>query len=218
MKPFFLDSGLHKFQICGYPGCEKDAKTEIVFNNAYSIGVCADSTHIAALEEIKRTYESTPSIKVFKKLNIEELFFFPKEMEGKKCKYLQWTKRDETPPPQKEKPPTPKPVKLASSPIKESPPVKIVEGWKWVTNFGRWMTVEGRVVQLSTLPTDELTRSIIMIRDLNFGRVTARIAWTKEIISRVAYQYPENELTVGSNVAGEKLEEFKEAAEERGLL
>lgn len=219
MQPFFLDPGLHKFQICGCPDCDKDAKAEIMFGGAYSMGVCADPTHIETMEAIKREYESAPSMKLLKKLNLEELFIFPDDSEGKKCKYLQWIKRDDTPPPQKEKPPELKPtIPTKSSPIKESPPIKIIEDWKWVNNFGRWMTVEGKVVQLSSLSTDELTRSIVMIRDLNFGRVTSRVAWTKEIISSVSYQYPQEELTVGSKMAGEKLEEFKEIAEERGLI
>ncbi len=224
MKPCFIELERSKFQRCAFPECIGDAVSQeeahMKDGTAYYLGACGREGHLEQVQKAQALLVSgIPPKKLHKKkeLNIEELFIQPVGKE-QKCKLAQWEAYvanpvAETPPPQ------PKPQAQRRNTATKPEVIPVCAEWAWVERFEWWMQADGKTVRLSRLSPAEFVAAVLAIRDANFARVTVRIAWTKELVSPgVTYSYPEEGLTVGYKSAGLKLDEFKEEAEERGLL
>ncbi len=214
MKPCFIELGLDKYQICICPECACDAvrQTCAALGNgrAYFISSCGTRGHAKYAEDIKQQLSEGADPHSLP-IEIEELFIKPPDKE-EKCKLLQWEEFEANP---EEAAPLPQPKPQAQ----RRNEAKVCDEWAWVSRMDWWMDAEGSMVRLRSLRIDELVSSVLAIRDLNFSRVTKRIAWTKQlVVPKVKYEYPEEELSVGYQEAGLKLDEFQEEANERGLL
>lgn len=217
MEPYFIDLGLDKFQICSCPGCDYDASNEVCAKlksgTEYYLASCERRGHKKRTQDVKQLLEQGVNVNQLHTqglINQEEVFIKPPDKD-QKCKFLQWQAYKDNP--RLEEPP-PQPKKLETNNVHS-----VCKNWKWVPRMDYWMNERGDQVRLSRLPLAQLVSSILAIRDVNFGRVTKRIAWTKSLVEpRIKFTYPKEELLVGNVEAGLKLEEFKEEAEERGLL
>lgn len=217
MDPYFIDLGLDKFQICSCPGCDYDASNELCAKlkngTEYYLASCERRGHKKRTQDVKQLLEQGITVTRLHTqglINQEEVFIKPSG-KNQKCKFLQWKAFKANPHVEE---PAPKPQKLNDEKVH-----KVCKNWKWVPRMDYWMNERGEQVRLSRLPLAQLVSSVFAIRDANFGRVTKRIAWTKSLVEqRIRYTYPTEELLVGYKEAGLKLEEFKEEAEERGLL
>jgi len=237
--PFFLREKLAKYQLCCHPECEGDARTEVSVTlqdgSAYFLAFCDRKGHSefrdSNCKDLASGTHTPESLSEAEQLNIEHLFYRPPGHKKVKCKYLQWVKylksiEDEVAAREKS---VPLAVPEAQARTIESKRAKAAEsraktreskkGWSWVGNIDRWMNVRGEIVRIDKLSTAELICAIWAIRDNNFSRITKRIAWTKKLSEpKEIYLYPPEELSVGYEIAGDKLEEFLEVVEERGLF
>jgi hypothetical protein len=192
--------------------------------SAYFMPFCGKKGHlkfsVVNQQDLKRGKHTPHTLATNERLNIEELYFRPPGHKNMKCKYLQWLKYLEEL--EDDVDAMDKVIPSAQAQRRSKPKTntfKAVEDWQWVGNIDKWMNTEGKVVRMSSLETAEMICAINAIIDVNFSRVTKRIAWVKQLLKPIkTYEYPKEELDVGVKVAGEKLEEFQDAAEEKGLI
>ena len=95
-----------------------------------------------------------------------------------------------------------------------------IETWEWISDFNRWMSLDGQVLKITQLDDKELEDATIAIQETNIKRITKRIQWIaqlKEITLKPQYLYPQEKMNVGLEEAYAKLEEFYEVMVERGL-
>lgn len=214
MKPLFIPLDLNKFQICCIPGCDMDAavefKVERKDGSMLYITACGEPEHRAQAQSACEALTGNLSPRKCKDVNLEELFIHPAGKK-EKCKFLQWEHRDKIEEPKEELK-----VTVTKTPIRE---VEITEDWVWVTNLYKWMSVDGQVVPIKALSQEEFSMAAKSILRANFSRITKQRAWVEELREfPVKYKYPEGALEVGYKIAGDKLDEFYQVAEERGWV
>lgn len=231
---YFLREELHKYQMCCHPDCGGDAKTQVVIQQrdgaALYLGACDDPDHQQFTTALNFTLQKgvvTPAhLAEEGSIEIEGVYYKPPQHHNVKCKWTEWQRYLEEVEAEVVREAkfmaSPKGKALAKQREENNDKPLVMEAvaeWTWIGNFDKWMDVEGNIVRMTALDTSELICAILAVRDANFSRVTKRIAWTKQLlVPEEKYIYPEEELNVGFEVAGDKLEEFQEAAEERGLL
>lgn len=208
MEPYFIPLGTHKFQVCCWKDCGRDAVTMCTAHtskDSYALSMC-DQHHEEVIGLVPLLENGATPFSLQRKglLDVEELYYIPDTTEDRKCKYLQWRehKYPKKPKPKVEVPET----------------TEVTPDWKWVSNIGRWMNIQGQIVSLSRLSDKELVCSAILVRRVNFSRITKRVRWVSQLEPPIQfYNYPNAALQVGYEAAGEKLEELKEEILERGL-
>ena len=81
---------------------------------------------------------------------------------------------------------------------------------------GMWMDAAGEVVPIRELSAQQLLSSALALRDANYDRIGARVkwvgAWPAGLMTDPILSYPTSEMTVGTRVAGVKLDEFYKEA------
>ena len=215
MEPLFIDLKLDKFQLCICPDCAGDAVKEIQVElkdgTVYFLASCDRKGHLLNVEEAAQELHNglkPRALHVAHQIDIQSLFIKPPEKE-QKCKFVQWQKKTQT-----KIRPIPPALRGPSSGTQT-----VCNTWQWMYRFEWWMDADGKKVRLRRLPLAQLVSSILAIRKHNFARITKKIAWTKVLVlPTIQFVYPETLLDVGSIEASRKLEEFREEAEERGLL
>jgi len=227
--PLYIREQLDKFQICSCPKCGQDAVKEVVARmgdgTIFFLASCSEKDHVILCEKNKLDLLSgmyTPQKLVDEnRLELEELFFQPAGHQNLKCKYSQWiTYLKELEKEVSERSVVqPNKIKKQEKAAIRSSTVKAPEYWTWIENIDKWMNTEGNIVRIANLHNDEFISAVQAIIRINFSRVTKRVLWTKELLRPIMlYEYPEEELNVGAKMAGEKLEEFREEASDRGLI
>lgn len=217
MEPYYIDLGLDKFQICVCHGCPADASRELsaeLRNGViFYLGVCESEEHFNQVVKIKKRLAKgdTPGdLDKNKLLDLDDLFICPPGKD-QKCKVAQWEAFKADP---HAKPKMPQPPKMA-----KQNSFKACKEWEWVHRFDRWMTIEGKEVRLERLPLAQFISAALAIQKTNFSRITTKTKWVRMLVKpEIVYTYPEEQLLVGHHEAGLKLGEFKDEAEERGLL
>ena len=209
----YIPLGLGKFQICVCVGCNRDAATQLIASTPggqkYYLSVCDLKTHYARVTKASNQLKTGMAIKDLCSMGLVDtgLIFVQEAGREDKCKVGSITPTQRR---NREKP---------SIPAKSSQVKAASTAWDWEARPGRWMRLDGTCVKLSALPTAELISSCIAIQKANFVRITSKISWIKGLVSpRVPISYPIDKLNVGTHEATWKLEEFKQEAEERGLL
>lgn len=200
------------FQVCVYSKCERDAAQQMVTTSEdpqYFLAFC--EKHEQRVLRAKKALERGQVPEDLKGVDLQHLFVRP-QGRGTKCKYLHWTA------------PTPKApaahptLKMPKAPLLPKIPVACDE-WEWEVRPGRWMTLEGKSVKLSSLPNPEFISACIEVSRVNYARVTNTTTWVKNLVPPdVLCIYDEDKLRVGHSEAAWKLSEFKQEATERGLL
>jgi len=210
------------------PGCGCDAVAEKDLPTGEGV------IYITVCEKHKREKVDRENF-LISNYDVENLFFRPAGFASTKCKYHLWrqfverlekeTLEGPLPEP-KRKPQAPRQTYAAAStpaddsltPLPPKEELRAVDTWTWVSNFGRWMTMTGETSRISSLSDKELIGAALAIQQANFKRITARIAWVKELESMPVVVYPAPEVDVGFKEAGEKLEEFEEELRERKII
>lgn len=219
MKPKFIILELNKFQLCCVPGCDNDAVVQFTAerkNETYYVTACGESEHQVQMQKVGKLIMGGASPRTLakqKELNIEEVFFRPEE-HTEKCKLVQWEEFQKNPEENLPKPAV-KPLIVSE----RHPVITATDEWEWIVNIGKWMDIKGNTVAITALSPDEFVGAAIAILKANFDRVRKKRQWVSNLIPpATVYMYPEEAFVVGSDLAGDKLDEFLEVAEGRGLV
>ncbi len=92
------------------------------------------------------------------------------------------------------------------------------EDWEYVDDYGRWMNVEGKVVRLKDLSSEEMLAAVHALVAANFKRRGSNTNWTMALSPGGKFDYPKHLMNVGQKEALAKLEEMQGLLTERGLL
>ena len=218
-KPVFIPLGLDKWQICSSKGCGNDADREFQTGNdrvKYFLAACP--MHDRTVAELAENIQTAKDLQVACRrgfLDIEEVFVQPYK-HTEKCKLKSWQQWLSS-----------QPGATASSKSAALPAVteKLLHrilaaaDWTWPTNRNRWRTVDGEVVPLSRLRLAELVCAAQQISRVLFSRKAKSVRWIRHLVEQqVQYRYPVEALKVDKILAMEKLADFQEEAEIRGLL
>ena len=201
---------LGKFQMCACPTCDRDAVRQRIATSPggqkYYLGVCLIESHYTDLDETVRELEAGITTKELQAKGLVDTASIFIQQVGSESKH----RVAFIAPPQRSQP-------LPVSKVK--PDVTPAANWSWEARPDRWMRLNGASVRLSALSDTELVSACLTIRKANFTRVTSKLSWIKELVSpRETVPYPLDKMEVGTHEAAWKLEEFKQEAEERGLL
>jgi hypothetical protein len=213
MKPLFIPLELDKFQICCVPDCEYDAVMQLNAGQYY-FTACGEPEHQIQIQKAGKMILEGVSLHLLvkqKELKISDVFICP-EGYVEKCKLVQWEEFQKNPP--EEVFPKPETKKKITPQDKTAP-----ESWEWIANVHKWMDTEGNIVAIKSLSSDEFAGAALAILKANFGRISRKRQWVNTLVQPTHnYVYPAEALMVGSDIAGDKLDEFLEVAEERGLI
>ena len=225
VRPFFIPAGIvGRFQTCcihlkkSAEACGYDASEEVVAEcrdgSKIHIPVCSNPEHQREAVVAKKLIEQGKDPKVLETLEWAWLFIQPPES-SEKCKLPNWELYLEAPPPA-----ILEPRKILSTKSIAAPVIVVHEamvGWTWVDDIDKWMSITGEVVRISKLSNAEFIAAALAIRDAN--GITKRTAWVKDLVPpREGYRWPANALKVGTERAGNKLDDFKDSADDRGLI
>jgi len=223
MEPYFIPTGLGKFQMCICPECSGGVTSQVTVTieggDIYYLASCGRRSHCAKAKEAQEALEKGHDPRVLHAANvldIEEIFIQPFG-KTEKCKLLQWIAFKADP---AAAAPIPEPPKISQAQQREEETLhQVNKEWGWEARMGWWRRANGKRVRIERLPLNEFICSVQAIQAANFSRVTKRIAWIKQLVrQKINYEYPAEALEVGHAEAGRKLEEFQEDAEIRGLL
>jgi hypothetical protein len=225
-KPFFIPASIvGKFQTCciseGSDVCGGDACDEVVATlkdgTVLRIPVCSSNEHQRVAVAAKRQLEQGVAPEDIEDVIWEWMFIQPPER-SEKCKLPSWRVylSQQSVPPVIE---IPKQKKIISSVQAAAPRVikEAMVGWQWIEDINKWMSVTGEIVPVHKLSNPELIATAIAIKEAN--GVTRRSVWVKDLIAPAEeYRWPAGSLKVGVELAGDKLDDFKDSAADRGLL
>jgi len=217
MKPMFIDLVLGKFQRCCFPHCDGDSSRETYAimpdGETFFLSACNRKGHYEYVERAAQKVLKKPIAGLKLKEGIlqhKRVFVQPVGMD-QKCRWDLWQEYLKDGGENAQAQTEPPPVNLTVVPV--------CEGWVWVANSGKWMNPTGTPLWMPDMTDQELVCSVLQIVKVNYTKITKRISWIRDLVlPREMLKYPEGELFVGTQVAGKKLDEFKQLAEERGLL
>lgn len=215
MTAIHLSLGIAKFQRCSVLGCGRDAvdafRAQTKDKNTFHFGICAKADHKESLLCMSPGCEQKTITQLIQGATVdkETIFIQPAGIDWK-CRWLGWKDSKKKGPTQRRNGPDGEAEVVA---------FRVYPSWEWIRNYRRWMDVEGQLVSLRKLSVEEFVSSAVALREANYLRVTKRVSWVSLLVfGERRYLYPRKEMEVGSALAGDKLDEFKEEAETRGLL
>ena len=215
--PMFISPALDKFQVCCEVGCERDAAAEfqVVLPNTSKIFLAACPLHHTAMADAAERLERGESFEALAKSNTvdrDEVFIAPPTY-STKCRLTAWEAYSHAND-------TNGVIDIPASDAART--VKAVSGWAWTLNVDRWRNVDGKVLPLRRLRLAELLSAVLQIVSVNYegvSKLPRKLAWVKRITPpEIRYEYPEDEITVGEDVAQSKLDDMKSELRERQVL